>query len=390
MPTARPFPDFFDLSDVLTEEQALVTASVRKFVQQEIQPSIADYYAKEDFPIEVIPKMGELGLLGANLDGYGLPGMDGVSYGLIMKELERCDSGLRSFASVQGALVMYPIHAFGSEEQKETWLPKLGSGKAIGCFGLTEADGGSDPGAMKTKAEDKGDHWLLNGSKMWITNGNLAEVAVVWAKTGDGIRGFVVPTATDGFTVKKMANKLSLKASITSELYFDNVKLPKDAVLPKSTGLKDALSCLTQARYGIAWGVIGAAEACYDEACNYTKDRILFNKSLDSFQLVQRKLAIILTDITKAQLLALRLGQLKDAGKLHFSHVSMAKQNNVEMALQTARTCRDILGANGIMLEYQAMRHMCNLETVYTYEGTNDIHLLIVGAQITGKPAFAG
>lgn len=390
MPQARPFPDFFDISDLLSEEQSLVASSVRQFVQKEIQPTIADYYNKEDFPTDVIPKMGELGLLGSNLDGYGLPGMDGISYGLVMKELERCDSGLRSFASVQGALVMYPIHAFGSEEQKETWLPQLGSGSAIGCFGLTEADGGSDPGAMKTKAEDKGDHWLLNGSKMWITNGNLAKVAVVWAKTSEGIRGFVVPTDLGGFTVKKMENKLSLKASVTSELYFDNVKLPKDAVLPKSTGLKDALSCLTQARYGIAWGVIGAAEACYDEACNYTKDRILFNRSLDSFQLVQRKLAIILTDITKAQLLALRLGQLKDKGDLHFSHVSMAKQNNVEMALQTARTCRDILGANGIMLEYQAMRHMCNLETVYTYEGTNDIHLLIVGAQITGKPAFAG
>lgn len=389
-PKATPFPDFFDVSSLMTEEQALVESSVRDFVTKEVQPIISDCYEKEVFPEHLIPKIGELGLLGSSLKGYGLPGMDSTSYGLVMKELERCDSGLRSFASVQGALVMYPIHAFGSEAQKEEWLPKLASGNSIGCFGLTEPDGGSDPGAMKTKAEDKGDHWLLNGSKMWITNGNLAEIAVVWAKTSDGVRGFLVPTSLPGFTVKKMERKLSLKASITSELYFNNVKLPKDALFPKSTGLKDALSCLTQARFGIAWGVIGAAESCFDEVCRYTKDRILFNKSLNSFQLVQRKLSLICTEITKAQLLALRLSQLKDENKLHFSHVSMAKQNNVEMALNSARTCRDMLGANGIMLEYNTMRHMCNLETVYTYEGTNDIHLLIVGAQITGIQAFSG
>lgn len=387
-PHCTPYPDYFVISDLLSEEQRLVQSSVRDFVQKQVEPKIAKAYRNEVFPTELIPQMGELGLLGSSLHGYGLPGMDAVSYGLVMKELERCDSGLRSFASVQGALVMYPIHAFGSEAQKEEWLPQLGSGKAVGCFGLTEADGGSDPGAMKTRAEDKGDHWLLNGSKMWITNGNLAKVAVVWAKTKDGIRGFLVPTDTKGFIAKKMEGKLSLRASVTSELYFDNVKLPKDSLLPKTEGLKSALMCLSQARYGIAWGVLGAAEACFDEAASYTQTRILFNKKLASFQLIQRKLALMCTEITKGQLLALRLGQLKDAGKLHFAHVSMAKQNNVEIALNAARVARDILGGNGIMDEYKSMRHMCNLETVYTYEGTNDIHLLIVGEQITGIPAY--
>ncbi len=389
-PHCTPYPDYFDVSSLLTEEQRLVESSVREFIRNEVEPVITEHYRAESFPTDLIKKLGEMGLLGSNLSGYGLPGMDGISYGLVMKELERCDSGLRSFASVQGALVMYPIHAFGSEEQKEKWLPKLGSGEAVGCFGLTEADGGSDPGAMKTNAVDKGDHWLLNGSKMWITNGNLSQVAVVWAKVGNDVRGFVVPTDLDGFTVKKMSGKLSLRASVTSELYFDNVKLPKDAILPKTTGLKNALMCLTQARYGIAWGVIGAAECCFDEATNYVQDRILFDRKLASFQLIQRKLALMCTEITKAQLLALRLGQLKETDELAFGHVSMAKQNNVEMALNCSRMARDILGANGIVDEYKSMRHMCNLETVYTYEGTNDIHLLIVGHQITGIPAFGG
>jgi len=361
---------------------------VRSFVQKEIEPIIAENYLKETFPTDIIPKLGELGLLGSNLDGYGLPGMDNIAYGLVMKELERCDSGLRSFASVQGALVMYPIHAFGSEEQKQEWLPKLGSGEAVGCFGLTESNGGSDPGAMKTKAEDKGDHWLLNGSKMWITNGNLAQVAIVWAHTANGIKGFVVPTDAKGFEARKMEGKLSLRASVTSELYFDNIKLPKEALLPKSDGLKSPLSCLTQARYGIAWGVIGAAESCFDEVVDYTKDRVTFDRPLNHNQLIQRKLAIMLTKITQAQLLALRMGQLKNQGEIHFAHVSMGKQNNVEMALEVARMCRDMLGGNGIMAEYKAMRHMCNLETVYTYEGTNDIHLLIMGQQITGVGAY--
>jgi len=388
-PQCSPFPDFYAIDALLSDEQKLAALTLRNFLAREADPLIAEHFEKEEFPTALIPKLGELGVLGANLSGYGLPGMDNIAYGLVMKELERCDSGLRSFASVQGALVMYPIHAYGSEEQKQEWLPKLGSGEAVGCFGLTEADGGSDPGAMKTRAEDKGDHWLLSGAKMWITNGNLAQVAVVWAKTDAGIKGFVVPTSTKGVTVKKMRGKMSLRASVTSELYFDQVKLPKSAELPKADGLKAALSCLTQARYGIAWGAIGAAESCFDEVVAYTKDRILFQKPLASFQLIQKKLATIATDITQAQLLAFRLGQLKDEGKMHFAQVSMAKQANVEMALRNARICRDMLGANGIMLEYKSMRHMCNLESVYTYEGTNDIHSLIVAAQITGIPAFA-
>jgi glutaryl-CoA dehydrogenase len=387
-PNCGPYPDFLDLANTLTDEQKLVQASVRDFVVKEIEPRIQKAWMNEEFPTDLISKLGKLGLLGSNLEGYGLPGMDAISYGIVMQELERCDSGVRSFASVQGSLVMYPIHAFGSEAQKQEWLPKLGTGEAVGCFGLSESYGGSDPGAMLTKAEDKGDHWLLNGSKMWITNGNLAQVAVVWAQTGNGIRGFVVPTNSKGFTAKKMEGKLSLRASVTSELYFDNIKLPKDAILPKSEGLKSALACLTQARYGIAWGAIGAAEACYDEAVNYASDRVTFGRPIGHTQLVQRKLAIMLSRITQAKLLIHRLGALKNEGKLHFSHVSMAKQNNVEMALEISRTCRDILGGNGIMIEYKSMRHMCNLETVYTYEGTNDIHLLIVGAQITGKQAF--
>lgn len=384
-----PFPDFYNNDDLLTEEQLLIRGSVRDFVQRELTPTIGSCYLEERFPVDKIKMFGSLGLLGGYLKGYGLPGMDAVSYGLVMKELERCDSGIRSFASVQGALVMFPIHEFGSEEQKEYWLPKLASGEAIGCFGLTESYGGSDPAAMKTTAVKKGDRWILNGSKMWITNGNLAQVAIVWAKTDEGIRGFVVPTSTPGFTARKMAGKLSLRASITSELYFDQVELPLTAILPKSTGgMKCPLSCLTQARYGIAWGVLGAAEACFDEAVSYVKDRVLFNGPLASKQLIQMKLATIATRITQGQLLALRLGQLKDVKKMHHVQVSMAKQNNVQMSLEVARVCRDILGANGIMIEYQAMRHMCNLETVFTYEGTNDIHLLIVGGEIAGSPAL--
>lgn len=388
-PQCSPFPDFYAIDALLSDEQKLAALTLRNFLAREADPLMAEHFEKEQFPTALIPKLGELGVLGANLSGYGLPGMDNIAYGLVMKELERCDSGLRSFASVQGALVMYPIHAYGSEEQKQEWLPKLASGEAVGCFGLTEADGGSDPGAMKTRAEDKGDYWLLSGAKMWITNGNLAQLAVVWAKTDTGIKGFVVPTNTKGVTVKKMRGKMSLRASVTSELYFDQVKLPKSAALSRAEGLKAALSCLTQARYGIAWGAIGAAESCFDEVVAYTKDRILFQKPLASFQLIQKKLATLATDITQAQLLALRLGQLKDEGRMHFAQVSMAKQANVEMALRSARICRDMLGANGIMLEYKTMRHMCNLESVSTYEGTNDIHSLIVAAEITGIPAFA-
>lgn len=387
-PQSTPFPDFYHTQSLLNDEQKLVESSVREFVEKEAQPLIRTAYRDGDFPKSLIPGLGELGVLGANLTGYGLPGMDQISYGLVMKELERCDSGLRSFVSVQGALVMYPIHAFGSEEQKKTWLPKLGSGEAIGCFGLTESEGGSDPAAMQTRAVHKGDHWEMTGSKMWITNGDLSDVAVVWAKTEQGIRGFVVPTNLEGFRSVKMSGKLSLRASVTSELYFDKVKLPLDAMLPGSEGLKSALACLTQARYGISWGVLGAAEACFDEACSYVKDRILFGKPLASKQLVQRKLAIMLSRITQGQLLAHQLGKLKNEGAMHFAQVSMAKQNNCEMALEVARGCRDILGGNGIIDEYHSMRHMCNLETVITYEGTNDVHLLILGSHITGVPAF--
>ncbi|NRA43774.1 MAG: acyl-CoA dehydrogenase family protein [Oligoflexales bacterium] len=388
LPHSSPIPDFFCIKDLWTDEQRLVEKTVQEFVANEAQPYIQDAFRQETFPSQLIPKLGELGLIGSNLTGYGLPGMDQISYGIVMKELERCDSGLRSFASVQGALVMYPIHAFGSEEQKQEWLSPLAKGELIGCFGLTESEGGSDPSAMKTKAEDKADHWLLNGAKMWITNGNLASIAVVWAKTADGVHGFLVPMKAKGLKVTKMIGKLSLRASVTSELYFDNVKLPKSAILPKARGLKSALACLSQARYGIAWGVIGAAETCFDEVTAYVKERILFGKPLATKQLIQRKLALMLSKITQAQLLAYRLGQLKQSGSLHFSQVSLAKQNNCEVALEVARTCRDMLGANGIMDEYKTMRHMCNLETVSTYEGTSDIHLLIMGSHITGTPAF--
>jgi glutaryl-CoA dehydrogenase len=388
-PVTSPFPDFYNISEMLTDEQRMIAQSVREFVRTRVAPLIQKSYLEESFPVHLIKEMGGLGLLGGQLHGYGLPGLDHIAYGLVMRELERCDSGLRSFASVQGALVMFPIHEYGSEEQKSTWLPKLGSGEAVGCFGLTESYGGSDPGAMKTTAVLKDGLWTINGSKMWITNGNLAQVAIVWAKTSDGVRGFLVPTNTPGFTAKKMTGKLSLRASVTSELYFDQVKVPESAMLPKTTqGLKCALNCLTQARYGISWGVLGAAEACYDEVVQYVKDRILFDKPLATKQLVQFKLASMASKITQAQLLALRLGQLKNEKTMHHVQVSMAKQNNVQIALDVARMARDILGGNGIMIEYHSMRHMNNLETVYTYEGTNDIHMLIVGSEITGHQAF--
>ncbi len=385
----NPFPDFGEIDSLLSYEQKQIQTSVRNFVQKEIEPLIVEAYRNETFPISILSKMGSMGLMGSSLSGYGLPGMDTVSYGLVMKELERCDSGIRSSASVQGALVMFPIHAFGSEEQKSYWLPKLAKAESIGCFGLSESEGGSDPGAMKTWVQDKGDHYLLNGSKMWITNGNLAEIAIVWAKTLEGIRGFIVPLKLAGVKVVKMQNKLSLRASITSELIFDNVKLPKNSLLPKTEGLKSAFQCLNQARFGISWGVIGAAEACFLEALNFAKNRILFKKPLSSYQLLQRKLALMVTRITEAQLLVFRLSQIKEQKTLQPVQVSLAKQVCVEMALNVARTCRDILGANGIMDEYKTMRHMANLETVYTYEGTNDIHLLILGQEITGIPAFS-
>lgn len=385
----NPYPDFGELDSLLTSEQKQIQSSIRAFVQREIEPLIVNAYRTENFPVSILSKMGTMGLMGSSLTGYGLPGMDSVSYGLIMKELERCDSGVRSAASVQGALVMFPIHQFGSEEQKKHWLPKLASAESIGCFGLSESEGGSDPAAMKTSVQDKGDYYLLNGSKMWITNGNLAEMAIVWARTDSGVRGFLVPLKLEGVKVVKMQNKLSLRASVTSELIFEQVKLPKTSLLPKTEGLKSALQCLNQARFGISWGVIGAAEACFVEALNFAKNRILFQKSLTSFQLVQRKFALMATQITQAQLLVFRLSQIKEDKSLKPAQVSMAKQVCVEMALNVARTCRDILGANGIMDEYKTMRHMANLETVYTYEGTNDIHLLILGQELTGVSAFS-
>ena len=384
----RNYPDFLSISDLLSEEQKMVQNSTRDFIKKEVSPLIREAYREEKFPSGVIARFGELGLLGCNLSGYGLPAMDDISYGLVMRELERSDSGLRSFASVQGSLVMYPIHSYGSEEQKQKWLPLLASGQAVGCFGLTEAQGGSDPSNMLTRAEKKKDHWLLSGAKMWITNGNLADIAIIWAVTAEGVRGFLLPMDSPGVKVQKMSGKLSLRASVTSELYFDQVKLPLDALLPGSVGLKSALSCLTQARYGICWGVLGAAEDCYGEACEYVDSRKLFGSLLSSKQLVQRKLALVLSQISSGQLLALRLGQLKNEKKLHHAQVSMGKQNNCEMACNVARVCRDILGGHGIMDECSVMRHLCNLETVFTYEGTSDIHLLVLGSQITGREAF--
>src|SRR6266516_1806687 len=386
--------DFYDTDSLLQEEERAVRDTVRSWVDEKVIPIIGEAYVAGKFPTQLIPSMAELGLFGANLpEEYGCAGLNNVAYGLIMQELERGDSGLRSFASVQGALVMYPIFAVGSEEQKKEWLPKLASGAAIGCFGLTEPHFGSNPGGMITTAKETKDGWVLNGAKMWITNGSTAQVAIVWAKTGpledvNGIRGFIVPTKTKGFTAKDQKGKLSLRASDTSELVLQDVHVPKDALLPKSGGLKSPLSCLTQARYGIAWGAVGAAMACYDEAVGYAKTRVMFDKPIGGFQLQQARLAEMLTEITKAQLLCVQLGRLKDRGTMTPQQVSLAKRNNVSMATDIAREARRLLGANGILAEYQAMRHLANLESVYTYEGTHDIHTLILGQEITGVNAF--
>ncbi|MBI5166604.1 MAG: acyl-CoA dehydrogenase family protein [candidate division NC10 bacterium] len=362
--------------------------TARAFVEAEVLPIIDKYNREGTFPGHLIPKVGELGFLGANLSGYGLPGVNNVAYGLIMQELERGDSSLRSFASVQGALVMYPILIFGSEAQKEYWLPKLASGEKIGCFGLTEPDYGSDPASMAAKAVRVGDHFVLNGTKMWITNGSIADVAIVWAKLDGQIRGFLVEKGVPGFITSEIQGKFSLRASVTSELSFEDCWIPVENLLPKTEGLKSALMCLNQARYGIAWGAVGAAMACYEAALNYAKERVQFGKPIASFQLVQRKLVHMLTEITKAQLLCLHLGRLKDSGKARHTHISLAKMNNVEKALEIARMARDILGAYGIVDDYPVIRHLCNLESVYTYEGTHDIHTLILGQDITGISAF--
>jgi len=386
--------DFYSTDSLLNEEERAVRDTVRSWVDDNLLPIIGEAYVAGHFPKQLIPGMAELGLFGANLpEEYGCAGLNNVAYGLIMQELERGDSGVRSFASVQGALVMYPIFAFGSDEQKKKWLPQMASGKVIGCFGLTEPDYGSNPAGMITVAKETKDGWTLNGAKMWITNGSTAQVAIVWAKTGkiddvESIRGFLVPTDTKGFSAKDQKGKLSLRASDTSELVLQDVHVPKDAILPKSGGLKSPLMCLTQARYGISWGAVGAAMACYDEAVSYAKTRVMFGKPIGGFQLQQLRLAEMLTEITKAQLLCLQLGRLKDLGTMTPQQVSLAKRNNVSMATDVAREARRLLGANGILAEYQAMRHLANLESVYTYEGTHDIHTLILGQEITGLSAF--
>ncbi|NOY90670.1 MAG: acyl-CoA dehydrogenase [Deltaproteobacteria bacterium] len=381
--------DFYALDEELQDEERLVRDNVRRFVDAKIIPVIGKHYQEGTFPHDLVEQFADLGLLGANLEGYGCAGMGDVAYGLAMQELERGDSGVRSFCSVQGSLCMYPIHAFGSDAQKEKYLPGMAAGEIIGCFGLTEPDFGSNPTGMITRAERlPGGGYRLNGTKRWITNGNLAHVAIVWAKLDDRVHGFLVPTNTKGFTAEKITDKFSLRASVTSSLILEDVEVDEDAILPNVSGMRGPLSCLSQARYGIAWGVIGAAIGSYECALEYAKDRVQFSKPIAGYQLVQQKLVTMLTEITKAQCLILRLGRIKEAGKVTPQQISLAKRNNVAMALDAARMGRDILGANGIMYEYPVGRHMMNLETVYTYEGTHDIHTLILGQAITGIAAF--
>ena len=381
--------DFLDTEDQYSEEERMVRDTLRSWVGDRFLPVIAEHFENGTFPSDLIPELAELGVFGPTTpEEYGGAGLNNVSYGLICQELERGDSGLRSFVSVQGSLVMFPILAFGSEEQKREWLPRLASAEVIGCFGLTEPDFGSNPGGMLTTARRDGDDWILNGRKMWITNGTVSQVAIVWARSEEGIRGFVVPTDLQGFSAPEQKHKWSLRASITSELVLEDVRVPDSMRLPEAVGLKAPLKCLSAARFGIAWGGLGAAYACFDEALRYSKQRIVFDKPLAGFQLAQKKLVDMATEITKGQLLALRLGRMKDEGKLTPNQVSMAKRNNVHMALEVARTCRDMLGANGISLEYQVGRHMLNLESVITYEGTHDIHTLAVGHGLTDLPAY--
>lgn len=380
--------DFFDVESLLSEDEQAIRDAVARFVDDRVLPIIAEAFEEHRFPKELVPELAEMGLLGCNLQGYDCAGLSHVCYGLINQELERGDAGIRSFVSVQGSLCMYPIYAYGSEEQKERWLPAMARGEVIGCFGLTEPDGGSDPGAMKTTAKKDGSDWILNGSKAWITNGTMADLAVVWAKTQDGIRGFLVEKDMPGYTTREIEHKFSLRASITSELFFDNLRVPKENMLPNVKGLRGPLSCLTQARYGIAWGVIGSALACFNEVLEYSKVREIFGRPLSHTQTVQRRLADMSRRITLAQLLALQLGRMKDAGTLHHSQVSMAKWNNVRMALDIARDARDLLGASGISVEFCPIRHMLNLESVITYEGTETVHQLVVGRELSGVSAF--
>ncbi len=382
--------DYLDYDSLLSDEEKLARQTTRQFVEDQIIPIIEQCNRDGKFPMQLVPQLGELGFFGASLKGYGCAGMSNVEYGLVIQELERGDSGLRSFVSVQSALVMFPIHAYGSDAQKDKWLPKLAKGEAIGCFGLTEPQFGSNPGGMLTRAVKKGNKYILNGEKMWITNGTISDVSVVWAKTEDGqVRGFLIEKGAPGFKAYDVHGKWSLRASVTSGLAMNDCEIPEENLLPGVVGLKGPLSCLNQARYGIGWGAIGAAMACYDTALQYAKTRKQFaNKPIASHQLVQDKLAWMITEITKGQLLALHVGRLKDQGKADHTHISMLKMNNVWMALESARKSRDILGANGIVDDYCIMRHMNNLESVYTYEGTHDIHKLVIGQKVTGIPAF--
>ena len=383
-------PDFYNISDLLTEEELFIQKTAHEFVSNEFKPIINEHFEKGTFPLEIATKLGELGFMGSALpEESGGAGVSNVAYGLILHELERGDSGLRSFASVQGSLVMYPIHAYGSKEQKEKWLPGLGAGNLIGCFGLTESNFGSNPGGMVTTAKKDGDDWIINGSKMWITNGSLADVALVWAKDESGvIRGFLLEKGMDGFTSNDIHGKLSLRASITSELSMVNVRVPDSSRLPNIEGLKGPLSCLTKARYGIAWGMVGAAVDCYQTALDYSLERKQFSKPIAGYQLTQAKFAEMITQITMAQLTVYQLGRLKDDNKMRFDQVSLAKRNHCKMARDVARTCREILGGNGIMEDYSPMRHMTNIETVFTYEGTHEMHSLILGQSVTGIAAY--
>ena len=381
--------DFMEIDSLLTDEEKLVRQTVREFVEKEVIPSIEEWNRKAEFPRHLVKPMAEMGFYGANLHGYGCAGMSNVQYGLVMQELERGDSGLRSFVSVEGALVMYPIYEYGSEEQKQRWLPALQQGKAIGCFGLTEPDFGSNPAGMRARAVRDGSHYVLNGEKAWITSGTIADVALVWARAEDGVRGFLVEKGTPGFTAKDIKEKWSLRASVTSTLSLADVRVPASNMLPGAKGLRGPLSCLTQARYGIGWGAVGAAMACYHEALEYAKARKQFDeKPIASHQLVQASLAEMITEITKAQLLALHVGRLKDNGRADFAHVSMLKRNNVKMALEVARAARDLLGANGVAGEFPIFRHLSNLEAVFTYEGTHNIQTLILGERVTGIAAY--
>jgi glutaryl-CoA dehydrogenase len=380
--------DFLGVDSLLSPDERLLRDTVRSFVADKILPDIAEWFEQGTFPLELAKEMGSLGLLGMHLDGYGCAGTSAVEYGLASTELEYGDSGARSFVSVQGSLAMFPIWAFGSEEQKQEWLPQMAAGEAIGCFGLTESDAGSDPGAMRTAARPDGDDWILDGSKMWITNGGIADVAIVWARTDDGIRGFVVPTTTKGFSTNDIHQKMSLRASVTSELVLDDVRLPGTAVLPEVRGMKGPLSCLSEARFGIMFGAVGAGRACYEAALDYATERRMFGKPIGSFQLIQRQLAEMAIGLNRGMLMAMHVGRMKDSGTVAAAHISMGKLDNVRMALDVARNARSVLGANGITLEYPAIRHMNNLESVYTYEGTNEIHTLIVGQAITGLSAF--